>query len=79
MSVFLLDNRNNLDPLKLKYNFSKFMKYQDIRTVSEIEISHILEEAAHTNVLELSNDTSSALRSFLLQVRILEMKRWNVT
>lgn len=78
MSVFLLDNRN-LNPLKLKYNFSKFMKYQDIRTVSEIEISHILEEAAHTNLLELSNDTISALRLFLLQVRILEIKRWNET
>ncbi|KAL7982457.1 hypothetical protein Chor_010055 [Crotalus horridus] len=40
----------------------------DIRTISEIEISHILEEAAHTNLLELSNDTVSALRLFLLQI-----------
>ncbi|XP_058047648.1 meiosis inhibitor protein 1 [Ahaetulla prasina] len=68
--VTLLDgNENSFLNSEILRLISLFMKYQDIRTVSEIEITHILEEAAHINVLELSNDTISALRSFLLQLQ----------
>ncbi|KAH0616842.1 hypothetical protein JD844_028266 [Phrynosoma platyrhinos] len=50
-------------------SFMQFMQYQRTSIVSHTEISHILEKAANTKLIDLSNATVSALRSFLLQIQ----------
>ncbi|XP_007435750.1 meiosis inhibitor protein 1, partial [Python bivittatus] len=68
--ITLLDgNENSFLNSEILRLIGLFMKYQDIRTISESEISHILEEAARANLLELPTDTINALRLFLLQLQ----------
>ncbi|XP_019371351.1 PREDICTED: meiosis inhibitor protein 1 [Gavialis gangeticus] len=46
-----------------------FVRYQNNTVISQSEISQILQEATKANLLELPENTSQALRLFLLQVQ----------
>uniref|UniRef100_A0A670K1F0 Meiotic double-stranded break formation protein 1 n=1 Tax=Podarcis muralis TaxID=64176 RepID=A0A670K1F0_PODMU len=72
--ISLLDSVDNsfLHPEILRL-VALFIRYQNTRIISPIEIGRILEEAASTKLPELSDVTISALRSFLVQVSPLEM------
>ncbi|CAI5785923.1 inhibitor 1 [Podarcis lilfordi] len=66
--ISLLDSVDNsfLHPEILRL-VALFIRYQNTRIISPIEIGRILEEAASTKLPELSDVTISALRSFLVQ------------
>ncbi|XP_077791054.1 meiosis inhibitor protein 1 isoform X1 [Podarcis muralis] len=68
--ISLLDSVDNsfLHPEILRL-VALFIRYQNTRIISPIEIGRILEEAASTKLLELSDVTISALRSFLVQLQ----------
>ncbi|XP_054843718.1 meiosis inhibitor protein 1 [Eublepharis macularius] len=70
--ITLLDGRENsfLHPEILKL-VTLCVQYQSTSLISQSEISHVLEEAANTKLLELPDATVSALHSFLLQVSTL--------
>ncbi|XP_053261946.1 meiosis inhibitor protein 1 isoform X2 [Podarcis raffonei] len=68
--ISLLDSVDNsfLHPEILRL-VALFIRYQNTRIISPIEIGRILEEAASTKLPELSDVTISALRSFLVQLQ----------